>query len=61
MVKNAQTIRRQQPTNCLSVSDHFEELAHKRRIWNPIEYLRCKFFAKIVNKSRSPFRKKAPS
>ena len=23
MVKHTQTIRRQQPTNCLSVSDHF--------------------------------------
>ena len=27
MVKDTQTIRRQWPTNCLSVSDHFERLA----------------------------------
>ena len=25
MVKHAQTVRRQEPTNCLSVFDHFEE------------------------------------
>ena len=30
MVKRAQTIRRQQPTNCLSVFDHFAGLALKR-------------------------------
>ena len=29
MVKHAQTIRRQKPTNCLSVFDHFVELALK--------------------------------
>ena len=29
MVKNTQTIRRQQPTNCLSVLDHFVKLALK--------------------------------
>ena len=30
MVKHTQTIRRQQPTNCLSVFDHFVGLALKR-------------------------------
>ena len=30
MVKHTQTIRRQQPTNCLSVFDHFVGLAPKR-------------------------------
>ena len=29
MVKHAQTIRRQKPTNCLSVFDHFVGLALK--------------------------------
>ena len=29
MVKHTQKIRRQQPTNCLSVFDHFLELALK--------------------------------
>ena len=29
MVKHTQTIRRQQPTNCLSVFDHFVGLALK--------------------------------
>ena len=29
MVKHTQTIRRQQPTNCLSVFDHFAGLALK--------------------------------
>ena len=29
MVKHTQTIRRQQPTNCLSVFDHFMRLALK--------------------------------
>ena len=29
MVKHTQTIRRQQPANCLSVSDHFVGLAFK--------------------------------
>ena len=29
MVKHTQTIRRQQPTNCLSVFDHFVGLAFK--------------------------------
>ena len=29
MVKHTETIRRQQPTNCLSVSDHFVGLALK--------------------------------
>ena len=29
MVKHTQTIRRQQPTNCLSVSDHFVGLVLK--------------------------------
>ena len=29
MVKHTQTIRQQQPTNCLSVFDHFVRLAHK--------------------------------
>ena len=29
MVKHPQAIRRQQPTNCLSVSDHFVGLAFK--------------------------------
>ena len=29
MVKHTQTIRRQQPTNCLSVFDHFVNLALK--------------------------------
>ena len=29
MVKHIQTIRRQQPTNCLSVFDHFVKLALK--------------------------------
>ena len=29
MVKHTQTIRRQQPTNCLSVFDHFVEFALK--------------------------------
>ena len=29
MVKHTQTIRRKKPTNCLSVSDHFEELVLK--------------------------------
>ena len=29
MTKHSQTIRRQQPTNCLSVSDHFERLVLK--------------------------------
>ena len=29
MVKHSQTTRRQQPTNCLSVFDHFLELALK--------------------------------
>ena len=29
MVKHTQTIRRQQPTNCLSVFDHFVKLASK--------------------------------
>ena len=29
MVKHTQTIRRQSPTNCLSVLDHFVELALK--------------------------------
>ena len=30
MIKHAQTIRWQQPTNCLSVFDHFMRLALKR-------------------------------
>ena len=30
MVKHTQAIRRQQPTNCLSVFDHFVGLAVKR-------------------------------
>ena len=29
IVKHTQTIRRQQPTNCLSMFDHFVELALK--------------------------------
>ena len=29
MVKHTQTIRREQPTNCLSVFDHFVKLALK--------------------------------
>ena len=29
MVKHTQTIRRQQPTNCLTVFDHFVKLALK--------------------------------
>ena len=29
MVKHTQTVRRQKPTNCLSVFDHFVELAIK--------------------------------
>ena len=33
MVKHTQTICRQQPTNCLSVFDHFVGLGLKR--WNP--------------------------
>ena len=32
MVKHTQTIRRQQPTNCLSVLDHFVGLALKELI-----------------------------
>ena len=35
IVKHIQTIRREQPTNCLSVLDHFVGLALKGlRIWN---------------------------
>ena len=30
MVKHTQTIRRQQPTNCLSVFGHFVKMAFKR-------------------------------
>ena len=30
MVKHTQTIRQQQPTNCLSVLEHFVGLARKR-------------------------------
>ena len=30
MIKHTQTIRRQQPMNCLSVFDHFVTLAGKR-------------------------------
>ena len=33
MVKQTQTIRRQQPKNCLSVFDHFVGLAFKGSIW----------------------------
>ena len=29
MIKHAQTIRRQQPTNCLNMFDHFVKLALK--------------------------------
>ena len=29
MIKHTETIRQQQPTNCLSVSDHFVGLALK--------------------------------
>ena len=36
MVKHTQTIRRQQPTNCLSVFDHFVGLALKGLILNEI-------------------------
>ena len=36
MVKHTQTIRRQQPTNCLSVFDHFVGLALKG--WFRINY-----------------------
>ena len=38
MVKHTQTIRRQQPTNCLSVFDHFVELALKGLI-NERQYM----------------------
>ena len=33
MVKHTQTIRRQQPTNCLSLFDYFVELALKRLLF----------------------------
>ena len=33
MVKHTQTIRLQKPTNCLSVSDHFEGMPHLPRIF----------------------------
>ena len=34
MVKYTQIIRRQQPTNCLSVFDHFVGLVPKGLIWH---------------------------
>ena len=50
MVKHTQTIRRQQPTNCLSVFDHFVQLVLKglrgkvqrdiaKRHWNTYQHL----------------------
>ena len=41
MVKHTQTVRRQKPTNCLSVFDHFvrlalKELMEKKQNNNPI-------------------------
>ena len=40
MVKYTQTIRRQKPTNCLSVFDHFVTLELKVTIWDPVKHLR---------------------
>ena len=41
MVKNTQTIRRQQPTNCLSVLDHFVGVGanKKTKRWNSADKL----------------------
>ena len=59
MVKHTQTIRRQLPTNCLSVLDHFVGLALKVLSWqNSVMYseraqnFKMKFCVKIVNSFR---------
>ena len=39
MVKNTQTIRRQQPTNRLSVFDHFVGLANRGLTHEPKRYI----------------------
>ena len=56
MVKHTQTIRQQQPTNCLSMFDHFVELAFKRlmglrnacRIWSGIGNLEVTYFRLLL-------------
>ena len=47
MVKHTQTIRPQQPTNCLSVFDHFVGLTLRVKAYNSIHKFDIKFF--IVN------------
>ena len=37
MVKHTQTIRRQQPTNCLSVFDHFVGLPLKGLVFKDLD------------------------
>ena len=41
MVKHIQTIRRQQPTNCLNVSDHFVGLVLKGFILGAFSLYKC--------------------
>ena len=40
MVKHTQTVHRQQPTNCLSMFDHFVGLALKELTYVPFEIIR---------------------
>ena len=43
MVKHTQTIRRQQPTNCLSDFDHFVNLALKELKYRYLHFFPCNF------------------
>ena len=58
MVKYTQTIRRQQPPNCLNKFDHFVGLELKgfskvqRRIQNPVKHLRWSSLLSTVNNFR---------
>ena len=47
MVKHTQTIRRQKPTNCLSVFDHFVDLARKGLIAVALQPADCKLVALV--------------
>ena len=54
MVKHTQTIRRQQPTNCLSVFDHFVGLALKGlKFSNPFQFSPIFHFYSLENPQKT--------
>ena len=61
MVKHTQKIRWQQPTNCLSVFDHFEGLALKKLNTHLVTHINGSHFGFLYNEASATAKKNAIS